>query len=379
MSGFSVLLDAPGEPTGALQLAALGDFQDGRYGDFAITADDVQEWASNLAHLPGQRALIDLDHKADRSPRDSEAAGWITGVRLEDGVPKADVEWTPKGEAAIREKRYLFFSPTYGDFKDETGTIHANTLVGGALTNKPFLTSMPMLTLASEEALQQAVDQDEAATRLLDALAVKQRDNQPKPQGGGSDSRRAMDAQVLKLLDLPEDTDDAKLLEAVTALKAKADKEPAEPVEPKTLEQQAGEAGKVLLDSTQYAELRSDATAGREAAKQLHAEKFDRAFEDALRAGRAVEAQRETKQKFYSLDAEATLKELAEGPVILNTRPRGQSYSLDDDIPNGVHPESHQLDQKVRARLKELGKGMDSYIEVYELMQGELVNGNGAS
>lgn len=168
---FTILLDAPDTPTSRIQIAKLGEnFEHGKYGKFAITRDDVQTWQRNLALLPGGRAPIDEDHAADRLPRRTEASGWITGITLDGDTPMADVEWTDKGTDAITSKRYLFISPTYGKFRDEHGDVHDNTLIGAALTNRPFL-SLPTLTLASDERVSAALDADPAGrfyTRALD-------------------------------------------------------------------------------------------------------------------------------------------------------------------------------------------------------------------
>jgi len=154
---FTVLLDAPGEPTSRIPIAKLGEYDDPRYGEFKITAQDAADWKANLAKLPGGRALIDEDHLANKpSPhRRTEASGWITDVQLDGEMVYADVEWTPKGRAAIAEKRFLFTSPTYGPHTTSSGEVVENTLTGAALTNKPFL-DMPMVTLASADALEQA-------------------------------------------------------------------------------------------------------------------------------------------------------------------------------------------------------------------------------
>jgi len=154
---YAILLDAPDQSTTKVQIAKLGDdFHHSRYGDFKITAAEVADWKRNLSKLPGGRALIDQDHAADKQPRRTEASGWITDVDLEDGMPIATVEWTPRGEKAIRDKEYLFLSPSFGPFENEKGERFENTLQGAALTNRPHL-SMPALQLASEERVSRAL------------------------------------------------------------------------------------------------------------------------------------------------------------------------------------------------------------------------------
>lgn len=433
MDGYTVVLDAPSTPKARIQIAQLGDYSDARYGDFSITKNDVEQWKHNLGKLPGGRALIDLDHRADRSPRNTEAAGWITGIDLDGDTPVAEVEWTPIGKQAIEEQRYLFFSPTYGELKTAQGETLSNVLQGGALTNKPFL-DMPALTLASEETLASATRQleSENAERLLDALHLKLLDvsagerklavkeGNALPDGsypirnvdqlkaaahlaatghgnvqgarklirrrakelgvplsslagfGGeksSDSRREMDTEVLTLLGLADDTDVNGVVEAIKALQANAETKPE--ADPKTLEQAAADEGKIVLDTARLTQLERDAAAGREAATELAAQRFDTSFQKALAAGRAIPAQRERLEHFYTLDANSTLKLLDEGPQIVNVKPIGASFDVESGAPAGVDSKSHELDLKVKARLRELGKPISDYPVLLEQMMEE--------
>lgn len=405
VSDLRLLLDAPGDIRTRIQIAQLGDFKHARYGDFSVTESNVANWTKNLAHLPGGRAPIDLDHSANRLPRKTEAAGWITGIDMADGVPMADVEWTPVGEQAIRDKRYLFFSPTYGKFEDEHGTVHDDTLVGGGLTNKPHFSKLPTLSLAAPERMVEAyeriydndlteldVDADERKLALkegnslpdgsypirntaqLHAAAILAASGHGDVQGArklitrrakelgvqltslpgfGSDSpAKNMDTAILTLLDLDESADEAKVLEAITALKTPP---AAEPV--KTLEQQAADAGMVVLDSAQLTQLTSDAAAGREAKDELHANRFENAWTKALDAGRATPAMEETKRALYAVAPDLTIKELDEGPTIINVKPSGWKNDKDapgaQTSPPGVEPENYALDQKIWAYIRE--------------------------
>lgn len=170
---YAFLLDAPTSPeVHKVQVAMLGDkFKDPRYGEFAITADDVSAWKRNLSSLPGGKALIDADHLADAPKpfRDTSAYGWITDVNLVDNVPTADVEWTPRGVKALEDKTYLFLSPVYGPHEDHEGKTIANVFAGASLTNKPFL-PMPQVQLASADAMAEGLlgeDPAQLTHRLL--------------------------------------------------------------------------------------------------------------------------------------------------------------------------------------------------------------------
>ena len=323
--------------------------------------------------------------------------------------------------------------------------MHDNTLTGGALTNKPFLSGLPVLTLASAETIDRAVDmlEGENAVRLLDVLTSKQRSNldtsdfaipedraypihdlsharnalarasgkpeesrvkaavykrypQLEPASGGSDSRRAMDKALLTALGLDNDSElvtalgsveldeahTAKLLDAATGLAKKAkkaDKAADKPV--RTLEQEAADRGLVILDAEQVRTLQTQAASGAAAMKQLHEQRFDHAFTDAVKARKVTPAERDSLAHFYTLDAAATLTMLEARQPIVPEAPRGlPSLQIDPDPGDfqqvaqaGLHPGSHQLHQQVQAKLKELNKPQSEYLTVLEQIQkGEI-------
>lgn len=416
---LSFLLDAPtagsdGTVGRKLQIAKVADnLTDPRYGTFAITEGEVQQWSKNLAKLPGGIALIDFDHAADKPgpARRTEAAGWITAIGLDQGVPTADVEWTTAGESAIRDRRYLFFSPTYGNYRDETGTRHSDTLVGGALTNRPFL-NMPMICLASApagedgpwhpgayqlddaepgasdsrrqmsttattpdltklaKALGLADDADE--TKILEAIAGLQ-----KPDAG-ADTRKLAAA-----LGVADDADETKLLEAIDSLRAaKATPDP-DPAGTKTLEQQAVDAGYVLLSQTQADALNSAATKVPQLETQLKTlmderveNTFQLAWDSAVDELRAAPAEEESIRALYAASPEATLKMLAARPKIANDVRRGSGNGDDALPPKGVDAERWELDRKVKSYMLE-HEGCD-YIRALEAVEGQYAFG-GAS
>lgn len=464
---FTVLLDAPDTPLKRIQIAKLGDFKDNRYGEFSITTDNVANWQKNLSKLPGGEALIDFEHRSERKPRDSKAAGWISAIELDGKKVMADVSWTPGGEQAIKDREYRFLSPVYGPQSLENGEVLDDALPSVALTNKPFLGSMPALSLASEERLSAAIDADPAArfyTRALDGelgelaealvmLDVNQAERDKAKAAGNSvgdsypinnvkqlkaaailaaskhgnwkaaqtlikrrakelgvalntlagfadtapaktlDSRAPMDKQLLTALGL--DTDDElvktleafeldetaskKILDAATALKDKADK-PAEPAttetaDVKTLEQQATENGKRLLDADEFKTLERQAAAGQAAMDRLHQQAFDHAFDQAVEARKVAPAERDGLQHFYKLDAEATLKALDDRQPIVPERPLGApAIELDQNgnadpqalVANGIHPGNHSLDGQIKKYLLDNKLPENDYAKVME-------------
>lgn len=332
------VVDAPvelaamdGPPRSRIQVAQLGSYSDPRYGRFTITAGEVANWSKLLADYFQGRVPIDLDHSTDKGGA-SEAAAWIVGLERSGNDVFADVEWTPKGESAVREKRYLYISPTFvADLKDQQGQSRGPALLRAALTNNPFLRQMPAVSLSAVSVAHRIGDPPDSRPAMSDLLKT-----------------------LAKLHGLPEDADEAKVLEAATAAKAKADAEPPK-TDTRTLEAQAAQEGKVLLSADQVTKLTEDAAKGVKAETDLATLTFDTAYTKALESGR-LDAKPETRalhESIYAVDREKSLTLLAtlpEGVVNLTARGEGGDRT---EAPDGVDPESVQLDAKVRARMAE--------------------------
>ncbi len=339
-----------------IQVAELGAFWHGKYGDFKITAEQVASWQRNLAgHFKGELP-IDLDHSTDRGGS-TEAAGWIKGLQLDGKKVYADVEWTSLGETAIREKRYRYVSPTYGPTKDERGVSLGDALMRAALTNNPhFRSNMPAITLCAD-------DEPFAERRpQLDS-----RDPIPSP----ADSRPAM-PDLLKTLaatfGLPEDATEAIVLDAAKTAKTAADAKPPESTDTKTLEAHAAAEGKVLLDAAMVTKLTEDAAKGVKAETDLAAMRFDAAYDRALESGR-IDAKPETRalhEGIYAVDRDKSitlLESLPEGVVNLSAKGEGGDHA---ETPDGYDPDSVKLDRQVQARMKDKG---EDYITALNAIQ----------
>jgi hypothetical protein len=162
--------------------------------------------------------------------------------------------------------------------------------------------------------------------------------------------------KVLAAIGIEDKVEDVEVDSVVTrATELAARPEKAEADE-RTLEERAREDGKVVLDSVTVADLKTKADKGEQALNELHQDKFDRAYSDAVEEGR-VKASDETKarlQKLYNADSEACLEDLASREKIVNTSARGSGESKDKtEAPEGVDPESHELNELTRAYMEE--------------------------
>ncbi|TRD18339.1 phage protease [Palleronia caenipelagi] len=137
--------DAPSE----IELMPVGRFTlaDSRGAFHLDPARAGQVLASSLAAKPGGVLPIDFGHGiAGRAEKRSDAAGWITGLRVAGNRVLAAVDWTPAGAEALRSRAYRFFSPDFYNTPDRSVV----RIAGGGLTNDPAIPTLRQL--ASKEA-----------------------------------------------------------------------------------------------------------------------------------------------------------------------------------------------------------------------------------
>lgn len=351
------VIDAPltlseGETaTSRVQIAKTGKFKDPRYGAFTITRADFEKWKTNftLLAIDGDRAglPVDVDHSPEKEGK-TEASGWILSIdnKGQDGdtdTPDemwAVVEWNSLGVELIKDKRYRYLSPSYAHNKaDETGKTYGTALVGVGMTNRPFLA---MATVSLSEA----------------PVFAEQVADEPKPTPvSDSRERMALSKDTLTKLSLADDATDEQIDAAIKAL----DTAPA-----KTLDQLAGENGKVVLDASEYGALKANGEAGKAAADELKATKFTTAWDKALDAGKVTPAQLENFTALYEASAETTLTLLDGLQPVVNVAARGRTGepALPAGRSHSTDAEGDELDEsaaEVETRAMAIGseKGWD--------------------
>ena len=142
-----------------IMLFPVGSYEHESYGDLTFTRERLAKikalYDQRIRHID---AALDVDHRASRD--DSRATGWIERLEMREAQPDAGggetpaglwglIKWTPYGVACLKSDEYRYFSPEFGPWKDpETSRTYNDVLIGGALTNRPFLKTMPAITLA---------------------------------------------------------------------------------------------------------------------------------------------------------------------------------------------------------------------------------------
>lgn len=114
------------------------------------------------ADLPNPEIAFDFKHNSNDG-----AAAWVSRFFKESGMLMAEVNLTAKGKKSIQDKEFRYFSIEYTDdyieygFEEsiddngkpvdkETRTSHGPTVLGGGLTNRPFIKGMLPVSLSED-------------------------------------------------------------------------------------------------------------------------------------------------------------------------------------------------------------------------------------
>jgi phage I-like protein len=136
--------------TAWLQAMPLGDYQHPVHGEIKFTAEVLTEYANGVNERI-RTADIDIDY--DHKKYGGDASGWVKQAEVrEDGLWLL-VEWTKTAAQKIRDKAYKYFSPEFVDrwTHPKTGKTYKNVLLGGAITNRPFLRDIATLNLTESQ------------------------------------------------------------------------------------------------------------------------------------------------------------------------------------------------------------------------------------
>ena len=144
-----ITLSDKGVPS-EVQLLRTGSFKSFWYGEFEITPKTLQTLKKNFdAKVTGGDLMLDYSHNSH-----DVAAAWIKDVTLknDDNELWLSVEWTPKGKQKVQDKEFRYFSAEYDEkYTDaESGKEYGHVLLGGGLTNRPFIKGMKPVTKLSE-------------------------------------------------------------------------------------------------------------------------------------------------------------------------------------------------------------------------------------
>lgn len=177
-----------------LHAAPVGEYRHPLYGKINFTTEKIKRFAQNVKDgVRGIDIAIDYSHRAS-----DKAAGWVKDADARTNGLWLLVEWTEAAAAAIRNKEFRYFSPEFVDqYKDaKSGEMYKDVLLGGGLTNRPFLKDLIPVNLS-----EVFTEEDEQTPEPV----IEQED----------DSVNEFLKKLREQLGLPEDADEQQVLAAV--------------------------------------------------------------------------------------------------------------------------------------------------------------------
>lgn len=132
-----------------IEIMRIGKWKHPVYGLFEITENTMKNIITNFKNkVRGIDISFDLEHGGTSNK--SEAVCWVKNLINTGSTLLAEVEWTELGKEKILNKTFRYFSPEFQFIytDEETGKKFNNVLLGGGLTNKPFIKHMSPVMLS---------------------------------------------------------------------------------------------------------------------------------------------------------------------------------------------------------------------------------------
>jgi len=144
-------LDPTSNNSSEIEILKVGNWEHPIYGELIITEERLKRFKENFDLGIRKGVAIDVEHKSDEG-----AVGWVKNLTIKDDSLFALVEWTNEGIQLIRNKKFRFFSPEFDDYYEDakTGEEFRDVLIGGAITNRPFLQDLQEVVLSENSIIE---------------------------------------------------------------------------------------------------------------------------------------------------------------------------------------------------------------------------------
>lgn len=132
-----------------IQIMKAGDFDHPGLGKLKITPADLHQFKENFdKKVRGVDLAVDVAHEPDKG-----AVAWFKELKVDGDKLLAKVAWTEEGAELIKSGKYRYFSPEFVfQYKDaESGKQFKDVLLGGAITNRPFLKNMEPIEFSEDD------------------------------------------------------------------------------------------------------------------------------------------------------------------------------------------------------------------------------------
>ena len=199
-----------GETIEAVQIAPFGEYKNRTTSGKEVTQICDKEAFQNIVKNFEKELIVDVEHKSELTD-DSEAAGWLSNLRVDEtrGLV-GDIKVSAKGAKLLNGLNYRFGSPAF--ILDEVD--RPEKLLSFALTNKPAMKDIEHVY--NSETTIFSTDAQPAAETISDTEKTEQQDT-------------IMNEELIKLLGLPEDATQEMVINSITkTIKELADIKQAE-------------------------------------------------------------------------------------------------------------------------------------------------------
>ena len=170
----------------------------------------------------GNDIVFDYEHQTLEGTK-APAAGWIKGLRYDDGVGiMARLDWTDEATQYIVKGEYRYFSPVFAVRKTDKRVINIHSV---ALTNAPKTNHLTPLLAKLGANLEEENDMDflkeiiaklgmadDASEEAVIEAVVKLKDKPPE-------TKEVIAKDILDALDLKEESDTSVVVASIHALK----------------------------------------------------------------------------------------------------------------------------------------------------------------
>ncbi len=134
----------------------MGSYKHPVWGDINVDADRAKRFADNVkTKVRGIDPSINYNHKNDDN---DGASGWVKDAEVRSNGLWLFVEFVADAAEKIRQKKFKYFSIEFVDeWIDSQGKKFQDVVLGGALTNRPFMKNLVPINL-SEDVIEMAFD-----------------------------------------------------------------------------------------------------------------------------------------------------------------------------------------------------------------------------
>lgn len=142
-----------------IQIFPFGHWPHPLFTDTTINKDTAEEFVKNFHdNVRRQKISTDYEHGTDPAKGTKASGEYLDMEVREDGV-YAQVEWTENAFSEIKAGEWKYFSPLFLDVWDdaEIGMTYQNVVIGGGLTNKPYMKDMVPINFSEAVLEEQTV------------------------------------------------------------------------------------------------------------------------------------------------------------------------------------------------------------------------------